>query len=85
MMSTENKVWVRNGSRNICRTSENLNPDLINQCLSMYEEYVETIKLSDSPNHKTAMMALAEYLLSGWCAFDHLYMRVRELKGKEPR
>jgi hypothetical protein len=84
MMSiVDNKVWVRYGSKNICRTSDFLDPDSINKCLEMYEEYVETINLSDSPNHKTAMMALAEYLLAGWSApFDHLYMRVRRLRRK---
>ena len=49
----------------------------------MFEEYIETVERSDSPNHKTAMMGLAEYLLAGWCApFDHLYMRERRKKRK---
>ncbi|MDC3291084.1 hypothetical protein OAV27_01160 [Euryarchaeota archaeon] len=84
MMSiVDGKVWSRNGSRNICRTSDDLDPEAINRCLKMFEEYVETIQLSDSPNHKTAMMGLAEYLLAGWCApFDHLYMRVRRMRRK---
>ena len=84
MMSIiDDKVWVRIGSRNICRTSDKLDSDQINDSLKMFEEYVETITRSDSPNHKTAMMGLAEYLLAGWCApFDHRYMRVRRLRRK---
>ena len=53
MMSIiDGKIWVRIGSMNMCRTSENLDPDLINEALRMFEEYIETVERSDSPNHK---------------------------------
>ena len=52
----------------------------------MYEEYVETMNLSDSPDHNTAKRALAEYLLAGCCApFDHLYMEERKVRRKRSK
>tara|TARA_B100001173_G_C15964351_1_gene537103 strand:+ start:15 stop:1223 length:1209 start_codon:yes stop_codon:yes gene_type:complete len=84
MMSiVDDKVWVRHQSRDICRTSENLDPSEVGLALSMWEDYVETIELADSPDHKTAKMALAEYLLAGLCSpFEHKYMEMRKKKRK---
>ena len=65
MMSVvDGQVWVRHGSKNHLRTSINLDPTEIEKSLQMYEEYVETMNLSDSPDHNTAKRALAEYLFN---------------------
>jgi hypothetical protein len=84
MMSIiENKIWLRLNGQNHCRTSDNLDPELINTALEDIENYISSVENAHRGDMR-AKMALAEFLLCVMTSpFDHLYMNER--KKRFPR
>lgn len=77
MSISDNKIWVRIGGKTVCRTADNLEPELVRKSLLDYQEYIESLDKAHRGGLK-AKMALAEFLLTVCTApFDHLYMKER--------
>ena len=79
----DDKLWLRIGGKNVCRTSEDLDSKAIKHELLRLDDYIKSVGLANRGDLK-AQMALAEFLLTGINApFEYRYMFER--RNRFPR